>query len=102
MNDSQPQEKLPELHDAILSDEQLTALFCDYRECTMVGEIIIKPGPGYVKTDDHPTLDLAETLLRSRGIRGVQIRYQFEQATWCDTLMSAAAGVRLVRIRQSS
>src|SRR5688572_8692080 len=98
----QPQEKLPELHDAILSDEQLTALFRDYRQCVTVSEVMIKAGPGYVKSDDQPTLDQAESLLRSREVRGVQIRYQFDQATWCDTLLPGTAGVRLVRIRQTT
>ena len=96
----QLQDKLPELHDAILSEEQLTSLFRDYRQCATVGEIMIKSGPGYVTTDQQPTLDQAEALLRSREVRAVQIRYQFDQATWCDTLLSGAAGVRLVRIRQ--
>ena len=94
------QKKLPELNDAVLSNDELSDLFRDYRECTTINEILIKSNPGLVSTETRPSLDHAEDVLRTRSVRGVQIRYQFELATWCDTLMPTATGVRLVRIRQ--
>jgi hypothetical protein len=96
-----PEDKFPELNDAVLGIEEMSALFRDYRDCATVGEIFVKPRPGYVPTESRPTLEQAEELLRTRAVRGVQIRYQFDRSTWCDTLMPLADGIRLVRIRQS-
>lgn len=93
-------EPFPEMHDAVLSSDELSALFRDYRECAVVGEILVKPGPGFVSTESAPTLEQAEELLRNRAVRGVQVRYQFNDGAWWDTLMQTPAGVRLVRIRQ--
>jgi hypothetical protein len=92
-------EKFPELNDAILGSDELSALFRDYRACATINDIIVKPGPGYVPQQSRPTLDHAEELLRARAVRGIQIRYQFEQKTWCDTLMPLADNIRLVRIQ---
>ena len=96
------EEKLPELHDALLGTEELSALLRDYRACTKIGQILIKPGPGYVPCNSDPTLEQVEELLRTRSVRGVQIRYQFEHGTWCDTLLPLDAGIRLVRMKQTS
>ena len=45
---------------------------------------------------------LAETLaqagLAAGDFRGVQVRYVYEGKEWCDTLLAAPGGVRLVRI----
>jgi len=96
-----PDDKFPELNDAVLGIEELSALFRDYRACATVVEILVKPGPGYVRTEARPTLEQAEEFLRARSVRGVQIRYQFNSSIWCDTLMPIADGIRLVRIGQS-
>lgn len=96
------EEKLPELHDALLGSEELSALFRDYRACAKIGEILIKPSPGYAPRSSDPSLELVEELLRTCSVRGVQIRYEFEHLLWCDTLLPLGTGVRLVRIKQSS
>jgi len=94
-------DEFPELNDAMLSDEELLALFRDYRDSAQIGEILLKSGPGLVAPSERPTLEQAEELLRNRGVRGIQIRYRFAESSWCDTLMSLPHGVRLIRIRQT-
>jgi hypothetical protein len=93
---------LPPMSDAVLDDEQLAALFRDYRQCADQVQIVVKPGPGFVPAamphHKQPSLDEAEELLRQRRIRGLQVRYQHDQAQWCDTLMPLPRGIRLVRI----
>jgi hypothetical protein len=93
---------LPPMSDAVLDDEQLAALFRDYRQCAGQVQIVVKLARGFVPAAaprlDQPSLDEAEELLRTRLIRGLQVRYQHDQALWYDTLMPLAEGVRLVRI----
>src|SRR6187455_2431144 len=90
---------LPDMTDAVLSSDQLAALFRDYRACTGGVQILIKSGPGLVAPHASPTLDEAEGLLLSGRARGLQLRYEFNSCQWCDTLMRVATGVRLVRIK---
>jgi len=94
-------EKLPELRDAILDDAKLAELFRDYRRCVKVLEVVVKQGAGRVADSLSPTLDQAEQLIRSRSVRGLQVRYAYEEALWWDTLMPGPAGIRLVRILHS-
>lgn len=96
------QDKLPEMSDAVLDDEQLAALFRDLRQFVEVDEIILKTGPGRADDQQQPTLNEAESLLAERLVRGVQIRYRYDDAHWMDTLMPVAEGVRIVRIRHDS
>lgn len=101
---NQPQdniEKLPELRDTVLDDAKLAELFRDYRRCVRVLEIVVKQGAGRVADTLAPTLDQAEQLIQSRSVRGLQVRYTYEEALWWDTLMPGPAGVRLVRILHS-
>ena len=97
-------EPLPELNDAVLDPDQLSALFRDYRAYASDMEILLRARPGQVTLplpmEDAPTLDQARELLQSGGVRGVQIRYRYQEASWWDTLMPVSGGVRLVRIKQ--
>jgi hypothetical protein len=91
---------LPEMSDAVLGPEDLSDLFRDYRACAGGVEIQVKSGPGLVNAHPRPSLDEAEQLLLAKRVRGLQLRYRFDGGEWCDTLMQAASGVRLIRIRQ--
>lgn len=96
------QEKLPQMSEAVLTDDELAALVRDLRACTEVDEIILKTSPGRVDDQQLPTLDDAAQMLFERSVRGVQIRYRYGDASWMDTLMPVADGIRLVRIRHDS
>jgi len=97
MQDTEDQ-PLPPMSDAVLDDEQLAALFRDYRQCAQSIETLLKPGPGFVSTGPSPPLDEIETLIRERRIRGLQVRYVYQNSLWFDTLMVLPNGVRLIRI----
>jgi rhamnogalacturonyl hydrolase YesR len=91
---------LPELHGATLRMDQVHDLLDDIAACTELLKIL----PKYAVTERVPdraalTLDQAAELLRSRAVRGLQLRYRYEGAVWCDTLMQANEGYRIVRIR---
>jgi hypothetical protein len=97
MQDAEHQ-PLPPMSDALLTDEQLASLFRDYRQCAESLRLLVKPGPGFVPAGPEPSLDEVETLLRERRIRGLQVRYRYDDLQWFDTLMVQPSGVRLIRI----
>jgi len=97
MNDDS--EKLPEMSEAVLSDDEVAALVRDLRACTEIMGITIKSGPGGADDQRQLSIDEAAQLLLERAVRGVQVRYRYDGAGWTDTLMPTADGIRLVRIR---
>lgn len=99
MNHEEEENELPEMTEAVLSDDEVAALVRDLHSLTEVDEIILKAGPGSADDESQPSLDEAAQLLLERNVRGVQIRYRYDDARWMDTLMPTAEGIRLVRIR---
>lgn len=93
-------EKHPELSDAVLGADELTALFRDYRDCVTLQGVVVRAGRGEVRDRSRSDLNEIHMLLAKRQIGGAQIRYEFDGRTWCDTLMPVEGGVRLVRIEQ--
>jgi hypothetical protein len=80
--------------------DQVRQLLGDIAACTELLEILPKYAAAQ-KALNGSTLTLAQTaeLLESNAVRGIQLRYRYEGAVWCDTLMRTAEGYRIVRIR---
>ena len=108
MNTSQPNPpppeeppfKLPDLTTAPLDASQVEQLLRDIEVCGQITEII----PKYASRDhvpEAPNVSLAQArqMLAERTIRGLQIRYRYDNADWWDTLMLTGDLFRLVRIR---
>jgi len=92
--------KLPELNTTELDAAQLEQLLCDIEVCTQITEIIPKyVTRGHVPDAAGVTLAQARELLATRAVRGLQLRYRYENADWWDTLMVVGDQFRLVRIR---
>lgn len=87
-----------ELNRAELDAATLTALFADIAACTTVNDVQIKGGIGEHARSGAATLEDACRLVQERQVRGVQIRYRYQDQDWCDTLLVTPRGVRLVRI----
>lgn len=98
MNQGEDQ-TLPPMSEIVLDDEQLAALFDDLQRLVRIDRIVIKTGRGRADAAGPQCLDEAHAMLAQRTVRGVQIRYRYDGAAWCDTLMPVAQGIRLVRIR---
>lgn len=94
------QPRLPALTQALLDEPTLEALFADISACTQVLAVLARPA-GSARGQAPVTLSLDEARqgLADGSVRSLQIRYAYEGATWCDTLMPAPGGVRIVRIR---
>ena len=87
---------LPDLHEEILSADQVRQLFADIAEHAELIEIGVR---GAVPDVQPTELDEARTIVETRAARGVQLRYRYQGAQWWDTLMIEAEGVRLIRIQ---
>ena len=93
--------KLPELNTTELDAAQVEQLLRDIEVCTQITEIIPKfAARGQVAEAASVTLAQARELLAGRAVRGLQLRYRYENADWWDTLMVLGDKCRLVRIRR--
>ncbi len=92
--------KLPELHQTILSPEMLEALFADLEVCTEVLAVMPKAGPGYVTPEDIG-LKEGQALLLDGTVRGLQIRYRYQNEEWWDTLINRDGPIHITRIQQN-
>jgi hypothetical protein len=93
--------KLPELHSATLDQDAFEALLHDIENCTELLAVIPRfnsrvPVPDLAEV----TLERARELVAARAIRGLQLRYRYQDAEWWDTVMVLEEGYRVVRIRQ--
>ena len=92
--------KLPDLNMTLLDADQVEQLFRDIELCGQITEIIPKfAARSHVPDTAGITLDQARELLATRAVRGLQLRYRYEEADWWDTLMLIGDQFRLVRIR---
>jgi hypothetical protein len=91
---------LPALHTTVLDAAQVEQLLSDIEACAELVEILPKyAAQGHVPDRAGVTLAEARTLLASRAVRGLQLRYRYDDADWWDTLMLAGDRYRVVRIR---
>ena len=96
--DTQP--PFPDLHQSEVDEATLRQLFDDVAHHAELIEIIPKHGPGYVEENPGqlPLGDALELIL-ARSLRGLQLRYRYQDKTWWDTLMPLPGGLfRIVRI----
>ncbi len=91
---------LPQLHQSRLTPEMLHALFRDLESCTEVLAVMPKAGPGYVTPTDIG-LKEGEALLTNGQVRGLQIRYRYQNEEWWDTLIVRDDQIYITRIQQN-
>ncbi len=88
---------LPALHEGVLDDDGLRALFRDLEALATIDEVRLKHAADRRAADSARPADALQLLL-DRGIRGVQLRYRYAGESWCDTILSTATGHRVVRL----
>lgn len=91
--------QLPELYQADLDREAVAALFADLEVGAEIDHVQVKATTGPPPHDRPASLQEAHQLLSQGAAKAVQVRYRFEQQSWCDTLMVMADAVRLVRTK---
>jgi len=96
---SGPQEiELPELREAELDEDELRALFRDLEAAAEIEDVRCKGAPG--RRAEANSVSAAEALVQllERSVRGVQVRYRYQDELWSDTVLATAAGYRVVRM----
>jgi len=58
------------------------------------------PASSALRRIRHIEETMRPKLLCERRVRGLQLRYRFEEREWCDTLLALDSGVRLIRIER--
>ena len=94
-----PELVLPDLTQAYLDGETLRALVDDLNNLTQILEVITKGGEFSMAGKTSLPLGEAVEALQHGQIRGVQVRYLWQQEEWMDTLLRGPAGIRIVRMK---
>ena len=94
-------QRMPELTQARLDPATLDQLFIDIATCTNVIDVTAKLAATRMVPKQRLTLDDAHELIRTRGVRGVQIRYLYDGSEWWDTIIVNGDEVRVVRIQHT-
>jgi hypothetical protein len=91
---------LPQLHQAELDPATLDQYFADLVACAQIHAVLPRAAARTpVAAAEGVSLDEGRQGLRSGALRGVQIRYRYENRDWCDTLVARPGGAaRIVRI----
>lgn len=89
---------LPPIHDAPLAPAAIDALFADLELVADALEITARSANARRADSTRLTLADARAALDSGTVAALQLRYRFDGADWCDTLIRTATGARLIRI----
>jgi len=99
MNDETPESEVlePEILEAEWDLGQVNALFDDLRRGAIIHHVQVRSTSGHGLGDQAVTLDQSQELLARGEAKAIQIRYEFDQKTWCDTLMVGPESIRVIR-----
>ncbi len=89
---------LPPMHEATLNKEDVSSLFADIGKHALHITLIARRTSGD-KNDQSGQLAAACEQLLHGSVSRVQIRYEWENTKWIDTLERKPDGFRLVRIQ---
>ncbi|QDV62540.1 hypothetical protein [Crateriforma conspicua] len=91
-------EPLPEILQAEWSADQVLQLFDDLRDGADVQHVQMKSP----QTDATVTLAEAHASFAAKEAIAIQVRYVFENETWCDTIMPGDPTTKIIRNRLPS
>lgn len=89
----------PEMLEAQWDRDQVNALFDDLSAGAQVEHVQVRSSARGGPNDRAVTLEEARELFDSQDAKAIQIRYRFEEDTWCDTLMVQSDTVKIIRTR---
>ena len=90
--------EFPDMHQGLLDAETLAQYFRDL-EHARVFEVLVKGAPRKYADEDSFSLERGRELFEAGTVRGLQIRYLWNDAEWWDTLLRGGNGVRIVRVQ---
>ena len=99
MTSPDPAPPLADLQDAVIDDATLDQLLFDLQSSATLLDVRVKGAATEHASGASQKLDEAVTALREGRVLGVQIRYRYGAAEWCDTLLRVPSGIRIVRMQ---
>ncbi len=87
----------PQVLEAEWDREQVAALFADLQQAAQIQHVQVRAAADSNRQDGAVSLQEAHELFNSGDAKAIQIRYQFEEKDWCDTLMVGPQTVRIIR-----
>lgn len=88
----------PEVFEAYWDRDQVDALFADLKQGAEVRKVQARTTSGNNRPEESAvTLEQARELLDDGLATAIQIYYEYDDKTWCDTLMISPNTIRIVR-----
>ena len=88
----------PEVFEADWDRDQVDAFFDDLKRGAEVKRVQVRTTSGNNRPDESVvTLEQARRRLDNGRTTAIQIYYEYEDKTWCDTLMISPNTIRIVR-----
>ena len=88
-----------DVHEAVIDDATLDALVSDLTTYAQVLDVLVKGAPTHRTNGQVVALQDAVAWLRDGSVRGIQVRYRYDECEWRDTWLATGAGIRLVRVK---
>ena len=91
-------DRLPEVFEEYWERDRVSALFADLDQSATVIRAQVRTGQVNSRWGDSTvSLQQAQDALDDANTRAVQIYYQYDGRTWCDTLLVLGDQIRIVR-----
>jgi len=94
--------QLPPMREAVLTEEDVRQLFSDIEALATDVLLMQRSSPrsnaAASRANSSENLTTAKDALLSGGVRRLQLRYNWHNRAWIDTLEQRPEGIRLVRI----
>ena len=98
MTDTDDQQQQPDVLEAYWDRDQVEALFADLKLGAKVTQVQVRTGAVSNRPQDSVmSLDEAREMLHDGVAKAIQIYYEYDGETWCDTLMPLPDTIRIVR-----
>jgi hypothetical protein len=95
---SDPSPPLPAVADGLIDRPAIERLFADLAT-TQVLSVQLKGAAQAYASKESVTLGEAREALLAQRVHGVQVRYTHGGKQWCDTLLAAGEGARVIRVQ---
>lgn len=96
---TEPEIEFPEMVEENIDISTLMTLVSDLTNVAHIEQVIVKGGEFELASQGDISLPDAVELLLDKKVRGVQIRYRWDNIDWFDTLLNAPQGVKIVRVK---
>ncbi len=97
MNDSNEASEQPEILEATWDRQQVCRFFHDLQHGAEVRHVQVRNSSGDGPSEMAVTLEQARELFDAGHVQAIQIRYDFDEQGWCDTLMILPDAIRIIR-----